>query len=449
MDPSSSYWIEVALFIVFWLMTALAAAGETVITSLNRIRIQTTLERGVSRGEAYRGIVGDPRRSLATVLVLNTLGLVGGASAATLLAVAAAPGPNQYLTAVLLLVVLLLGQFLPKALAVRRPESVAALIAGPLDVMAIVLNPVVRVVGFLATGGSERATDMLAREEEFRLLVDVGEEEGIIEEEERDMIEGVFDLGDTVAREVMVPRIDIVGVEANTPVREALDVILDCGHSRLPVYEETIDQIVGLLYAKDLPRYLRDPSGEARARDIMRPAYYIPESKRIDALLSELKRMKVHIAIVVDEYGGTAGLVTIEDLLEEIVGEIQDEYDVEEPLSETISAQEIIYDARVDIDDVNYELDLDLPTDESDTLGGLIYTRLGRVPVVGDEVQIDHVRLVVLTMDGRRIGRVKLINEPPRPPDDGGTSRDESEAADEPNRGSEPWDNPRRVSGTA
>ena len=454
MDPSSSYWLEIALYILFWLMTAFAAAGETVITALNRIRVQTTMDRGATRAEAFKGILGDARRSLATVLVLNTIGLVGGAASATLLALATAPVPNQYLTALSLVLILLLGQFVPKALAVRSPERAAAVVARPLDIMAMVFSPLVRLVGFLATGSADRATDMLAREEEFRMLVDVGEEEGIIEEEEREMIEGVFDLGDTVAREVMVPRIDIVAIEAHTSLRDALDLVIECGHSRLPVYEETIDQVIGLLYAKDLLRYLRDGNIERTARDIMRKAYFIPESKAVDVLLSEMKRMKVHIALIVDEYGGTAGLVTIEDLIEEIVGEIQDEYDVEEPISETISAQETIYDARVDLDDVNYELDLDLPTDGSDTLGGLIYSRLGRVPEVGDEVVIDTVRLTVLTMDGRRIGRVKLVNERPLPSNDDSDAPGDGETAPQdapttkPANG-ETWDNTRRANGTA
>jgi putative hemolysin len=447
LDPSSSYWIELALFVLFWLMTAFAAAAETAITALNRIRVQTTMDRGATRAEALRGVLSDPRRSLATVLVLNTIGLIGGAATATLLAIASTPGPNQYITAILLLLTLLLGQFIPKALAVRWPESAATLVARPLSILATVLSPLVQVVGFLATGGGERSTDMLAREEEFRMLVDVGEEEGIIEEEERDMIEGVFDLGDTVAREVMVPRIDIVGVESATTVREALDVIIACGHSRIPVYDETIDQVSGLLYAKDVLRYLRDGAQQPVVRDIMRPAYFIPESKPVNDLLSELKRMKVHIAIVVDEYGGTAGLVTIEDLIEEIVGEIQDEYDVEEPISETISAQETIYDARVDLDDVNYELDLDLPTADSDTLGGLIYTYLGRVPEINDEVTIGNVRLIVLSMEGRRIGRVKLINEMPKPGDDLDTG--DSAPATNGARSGEGWDTTRHVSDSA
>ncbi|MFN8498776.1 MAG: hemolysin family protein [Anaerolineae bacterium] len=452
MDPSSSYWIELVFYILFLIVAALAASGETAVTSLNRIRLQASLDRGDTRAGAIRGIMGDPRQSLASLLVLNTLALLGGAVTATLLAFSLAPYANPYIITLALLALLLLVQFLSKAIALRYPDGMAVLIARPLHVLAVIFSPLVRVFGFLATGAtSEKSVDMLAREEELRLLVDVGEEEGLIEEQERDMIAGVFDLGDTVAREVMVPRIDIVALDAETPLHEALDTIIARGHSRLPIYEESIDQIAGMLYAKDLLRALRDVRGgspEPSLRDLIRPAYFIPETKPVDDLLAELKRIKVHLAIVVDEYGGTAGLVTIEDLLEEIVGEIQDEYDVEEPISQTISAQEIIYDARANLDDLNDELDLRLPTGENDTLGGLIFSHLGRVPEVGDEVVVDNVRLVVLSMHGRRIGKVRIKKEETRAAgerDDGHAAAPEAAAEGD----DDAWQTTRKINGTA
>jgi putative hemolysin len=238
-------------------------------------------------------------------------------------------------------------------------------------------------------------------------MVDAGEEEGIIEEEEQEMIYSIFEIGETLAREIMVPRIDVVAITAATPVKEALDIILEVGHSRIPAYEETIDNIVGILYARDLLAHFRDGEPEIALRDMLRPAYFIPEAKKVDQLLEELQQRKVHIAIVVDEYGGTAGLVTIEDILEEIVGEIQDEYDAEEPFIEVITPNEVVFNARVDLDDVNRLLEIELPTTESDTLGGLIYSQLGRVPTVGDEVLIDGVRLSVLSVAGRRIKKIR------------------------------------------
>jgi CBS domain containing-hemolysin-like protein len=237
--------------------------------------------------------------------------------------------------------------------------------------------------------------------------VDAGEEGGLIKEEEKEMIYSIFDLGNTAAREIMVPRIDIVAVEADMPVGDALDIILEAGHSRVPVYDDNIDNIVGILYAKDLLAHWRRGGEPRPVRGLEREVYYVPETKPVSDLLGELQSKKVHIAIVVDEYGGTAGLVTIEDILEEIVGEIQDEYDPEEFFMDRISDDEYIFSARMDLDDINDLMSVDLPTDESDTLGGLVYSMLGRVPAVGDSLDVANLYLTVLEVEGRRIVKVR------------------------------------------
>jgi putative hemolysin len=415
LDPDSSILLEVIVYALFLLLTALAAAAETALTAINRFRLKGMLDRGVRRAEAILALLNDPRRSLSTLLLLDSLGLIGGASVVTLLALHGQTGWGRVTAAGAGLLGLVLAELIPKAIAARRPENVALLVVGPIDTLAAVLVPVLwlvnralQVAGPVPGDGSGEG--LLMREQELRMMVDVGAEEGLIDLGEKEMITGIFELGETIVREVMVPRIDIITIEANTPLREALEVVVKCGHSRIPVYEETIDNIVGVLYAKDLLRCQLDGSDRS-LREMLRPAYFIPESKRVDELLQELQHRRVHIAIVVDEYGGTAGIVTIEDLLEEIVGEIQDEYDTEEPLSETISEREVIFDARVNLDDVNDELGLDLPTEYSDTLGGLIYSQLGRVATVGDEVHIDGARLVVLSVTGRRIKKVKIIKD--------------------------------------
>jgi putative hemolysin len=237
--------------------------------------------------------------------------------------------------------------------------------------------------------------------------VDAGEEGGFIEEDEREMIYSIFELGDTLAREVMVPRVDVISVEVNTPITDALAVIVEGGHSRIPVYQDTIDDIVGMLYAKDLLRYWPDNENLV-LKDILREVHYVPETKPVDKLLQELQQMKVHIAVVVDEFGGVAGLVTIEDILEEIVGEIQDEYDTEEDFMEVVGENEVIFNSRTDLDDVNHGLGIELPTDSSDTLGGLMYSSLGRVPVVGDKVSFKDAELTILSVVGRRIKKIKV-----------------------------------------
>jgi CBS domain containing-hemolysin-like protein len=207
----------------------------------------------------------------------------------------------------------------------------------------------------------------------------------------------------------MVPRIDIVAVPIESSVRDVLDRIIDTGHSRIPVFDQTIDNITGVLYAKDLLKHLRDGSPTAPATPLAREASYVPETKKVDELLHEMQQRRVHLAIVVDEYGGTAGLITIEDLIEEIVGEIQDEYDIEEaPMIEEVSETEAVFDARVSIRDVNDTLDLDIGDEDFDTLGGLVYHELGKVPSAGDEVRVDGAVVTVLSTLGRRVKKVRV-----------------------------------------
>jgi CBS domain containing-hemolysin-like protein len=242
--------------------------------------------------------------------------------------------------------------------------------------------------------------------------VGAGEESGILEEEQRDMIDGILEMEETTTHEVMVPRPDIVAVEGDTPVNRAADVVNRYGFSRMPVYQDSIDTILGILYSKDLLRELREGRDDRQVKELVRPAYFVPESKRVSELLQELQRRKVHIALVVDEYGGIAGLVTIEDLLEEIVGEIQDEHDSEEPKEQITGQGEGIFDATVSVDDVNEALGLRLHAEEADTIGGLVYEKLGEIPVAGDTVAADGVLLTVLATTGRRIRRVKVLAQP-------------------------------------
>jgi CBS domain containing-hemolysin-like protein len=224
------------------------------------------------------------------------------------------------------------------------------------------------------------------------------------------MIHGIFELSEVTAREVMVPRIDIVGMPADALVGQLVSIIVESGHSRIPLYEGSIDNIVGLAYAKDVLKHLTEGSMHDPVRPFARTAHFVPEAKKVDELLDELMERRVHMAIVVDEYGGTAGLLTIEDMLEEIVGEIRDEYDqAEEARVEQISDHEAIIDARTSIREVNDLLDLHLPDDEFDTLGGLVYDRLGKVPAADDQVRVDGCLIQVLSTEGRRVKKVRLL----------------------------------------
>ncbi len=423
MDPNSSIWLLGIAFGLSLILTALAAAAETAFRLLRQTQLAPP-NHNATHNQSETALLQDPVRVVVALLILTGIGLMGAGSTATLLGLQAVPlgWPRWLFSLGLGILVLLVGLVIPKLLAVCRPEAVVRLATPPLRLLMGALWPLLQLVSgvsrLLSRLAGEAATPMneawMLSEDELRRLVNaVGE--AAIDEDEREMIAGIFELGQTVAREVMVPRIDMVAVEANTPLLKALDVIIRHGHSRIPVYEGTIDHIIGILYAKDLLEYLRDGRTDVPLREIVRKAYFIPESKHIDELLHELQRKKVHIAIVVDEYGGTAGLVTIEDLLEEIVGEIQDEYDREEAFVERVNDHEAIFDARIHLDEVNELLGLDLPTEQGDTLGGLIYSELGKIPAPGERITLDGVTIEVLSVSGRRIRKVKVTKETDTP----------------------------------
>jgi CBS domain containing-hemolysin-like protein len=313
--------------------------------------------------------------------------------------------------------IFLLTDMLPSSLVHRNAESWAMMLAGPAWLTMMLLTPLVAISGGLRKGIASPQNGIdgtLVTEEEIMTLVDAGEEEGAIEQEEKEMIYSIFQLDETLAREIMVPRIDIIAIEMTTPLDEAIDVIKKAGHSRIPLYEESLDHIKGLLYAKDFLNVWNAQRETTNLKTLLRPALFVPETKRVLDLLRELQTAKVHMAVVVDEYGGTAGLVTIEDIVEEIVGEILDEYDVaEEAPFESIGEGEYIFDARIGLDDFNHVMDASLPDELADTLGGFIYGQLGRVPVVGETVKSEHLFLTVTEIADQRILKVKVKQVPP------------------------------------
>jgi putative hemolysin len=322
---------------------------------------------------------------------------------------------------VVAIITLIFGEMLPGRIALGYADPIALRSVRTIRGLTFVLAPALRLLqwisGWFAAPFVGRTSTSLVTEEEIKLMVDAGSEGGAIEDEEKEMIYSIFQFGDTLAREVMVPRIDMVALEITTPLQEAVSVIIQAGHSRIPVYEESIDHIRGLLYAKDLLVLWRDAQTDRPLKDLLRPAYFVPESKKAVDLLADLQQRKIHLAIVVDEYGGTAGLVTLEDLIEEIVGEIRDEYDInEEEIYQKIGENEYIFDAGIDLDDLNRLLDADLSTEDSDTLAGYIFSKLGKVPVEGERIEDGNLQMEVLSVDDRRIRKIRLTQVPPAPP---------------------------------
>lgn len=296
----------------------------------------------------------------------------------------------------------------------RNPEHWALRLTPFARVLMILLTPLlVLPLTFSREANGTHEGAGTVTEDELRTLVDAGQEEGVLEQGERRMIFSIFRLGDTLSREIMVPRIDVLALDVTTALPEAVDALLESGFSRVPVFRESIDNILGLLYAKDLLSVWREGNQIDSLAKLLRQAYFVPETKKVDELLAEMQAQRIHMAIVVDEYGGVAGLVTLEDIVEEIVGEILDEYDqAEEMLYQVINDAEYTFQGRIDLDDFNDIMESELPREEADTLGGFIYSRIGRVPTGGENVQIDDLQLTVEQVSGRRIRKVRVVRIP-------------------------------------
>ena len=302
-------------------------------------------------------------------------------------------------------------EFVSEHWAARNPEKNALRTSMFVAVTVRIFEPLgwllLRLVRWISDPSGERLSPLVT-EEEIMTLVDAGEEEGVIEQEEKAMIYSIFQLGDTLAREVMVPRIDMMAFDQDTTLENATDTLLKTGHSRAPVYAESIDNIVGLVYIKDLLAAWREGDLELKVADLLREAFFVPEAKKVDDLLAEMQVKRVHLAVVVDEYGGTAGLVTIEDIVEEIVGEIRDEYDFAEEMAfEKVEEGVYVFSGGIDLDDVNQITGAQVPKDISETLGGFIYSQLGKVPTPGETVDAGGLHFVVDEVIGRRIRKIR------------------------------------------
>jgi putative hemolysin len=408
-------WILSGLLALGVLLAAFCAAAEMALASVSRQGVRQSRAAGQSRAQAAETLLNEPARYLAALMLLKLSGYVMAAAAATRLAQRAG-GATLWWALAGVVVLLVLSQLLARAWAVGRQEKVSLWVAPTVRVLATLTSPLTALmlhIGHLGVPDGATAENVFLSEDGLRFLLNASDNETLIEDEEKEMIASIFEFGETLVREVMVPRIDVLAVAIDTPMPQATDVILKEGHSRVPVYNQSIDNIAGILYAKDLLRYWRDGRTEVPLGKILRPAYFIPESKKVDELLQELQARRVHMAVVVDEYGGTAGIVTIEDLLEEIVGEIQDEYDVEQPTVEAVSDGEYLFDARVPLSEVNKLLNVELPAEGGDTLGGFIYSQLGKVPAVGDTIEFAGVSIEVLSVAGRRIKQVRASQTQP------------------------------------
>jgi CBS domain containing-hemolysin-like protein len=406
--------LAIIVVALLWAFSGVMAMSETAFTRVSRIRLLALEEEGDKRARRVLRLLEHPEITLNSILLL-VLGcqLIGATILGTVLEPSLGAAGVAVGIVLEIFVVFTLFEVVPKTFALQHSER-AALFLSPLLVFVTRFWPLrVLTRGFIGLAnivlpGKGLRHGPFVTEEEILTMADVAAQEAAIETEERELIHSIFEFGDTVVREVMLPRTDVVAIEAEATVDEAIENAISAGKSRLPAYEDSIDDVVGLVFLKDLVARSSAGGGSEPVRQSLRPAQFVPESKRVAELLREMQTEKFHMAIVVDEYGGTAGLVTMEDLLEEIVGEITDEYDVDEPTVERLPNGSWRVPGRTPIDEVNELLEVDLPREEWDTVGGLVFNTLGHVPLEGECVIVDGLEFCAERVQGRRIVSVSI-----------------------------------------
>jgi putative hemolysin len=430
LTPATSFLVILLLL----LLSAFFSMAESALTSIRHSWVRMLTDQKHRLAPYLAAFKSEPSRFLSTVQVgLNIVAFLASAVAATNLAeplhallrpLETATGVKLYGFSVALVAILtafanvVIGETVPRSIAITHAERVALAVIVPITVFdrifwlpIVLVNAVTRAVLKLFGIQMMRLAPVVS-EEELRVLVEAGEEQGVIEEQEKEMIQSIFEFTDTIAREVMTPRVDIKAAPATATAQEIIKLVRETGHTRIPVYEGSLDNIIGIVHAKDLLRYC-DSTAKFCLREVLRPAFFVPESKRVVELLQEMRRRRTHMAILQDEYGGTSGLVTLEDLVEEIVGEIQDEYDVEpEPMVEALEDGSLLIDARMHLDDASELLGIVLQSEEFDTLGGYVFGQLGHQPTEGETVRVDGWELRVYAIEGHRIRTVQAARLP-------------------------------------
>lgn len=439
MDPDgSSIILELVILVFLVFVNAFFAAAEMAVITLNDNKVKKMAEDGNKKAKLVLRLIKSPSSFLATIQVGVTLaGFLSSAVAAetfsdrlagVLTFLPIAPSVIKGISMVLITLLLsyftlVFGELVPKRIALQKAEAFSFTVARPLTVFNTVLKPFVAFLSFSTNsvikllGFDPNASDDDVTEEEIRMMVDAGEEQGVLEESEKKMINNIFEFGDRTVGEVMTHRTEVSAVEEHSTLEDVLALATQEGFSRIPVYDDDIDNIIGILYVKDLLKYVgNDVPDGFELTGLMRPALFVPETKRCVELFAEFKEKKMQMAIVVDEYGGTFGIVTMEDLLESIVGNIQDEYDNEEEEISKIDDTTFTIDGFTSLDEVSELLDHELPEGDYDTLGGFLINELGRIPEEGETptIEYDGISFTVTQMDERRIARVRVIN-PPKP----------------------------------
>ncbi len=405
-------WVLVGVLVI---LGSVLAVAEASLTRMTRVRALALVEDGRRNAVTLERIEADPPRFLNAVYLTVMLCQNGSAILVAILAERAYGGLGVTVVSVIFtLLYFVIVEAMSKTFGVLHSDR-AALSVAPLvwflgRVLELPTRALIGLANVLLPGRGLKQGPFVS-EADLRSMAQIGQEEGSIEREETELIHSIFEFGDTIVREVMVPRPDIVAIESDKTLRDVQALVLEHGYSRIPVFNEDLDDVVGMVFAKDVLKALHQGKQDMPLRDIVREAHFVPESKKVADLLREMQKEKFHIALVTDEYGSVSGLVTLEDLLEELVGEIADEYDTEEPEIEQVSADRFRVDGKLSIGEVNEILDVELPDEEWDTVGGLMLGLLGQIPDQGEEVTFQHLRFTAEQVNGRRISKILITRE--------------------------------------
>jgi CBS domain containing-hemolysin-like protein len=411
--------LEILLFVLCVILSAFFSSSEVALISITRAKARTLLNEGKPGSKAVAALKEKPDHLLITILIGNNIVNIAAASLATAIAIRIFGDIGVGIaTGFVVIVLLVFGEIGPKIYATRAPDSFALSVAPVIFNLSRILTPIIWLVEKVSPkfGIGKEAGEVSVTEEEIKEWIDVGKEDGTIEQGEQDMLYSVLEFADTTAREIMTPRVDVTLMEDTVSFEEAIRIFNETGFSRIPVYHDHSDNITGILNVKDVFSAMVSHRKDSTIKEVMYDPMFVPETKKIDDLLKELQVHRVQMAIVIDEYSSFVGIATVEDILEEIVGDIMDEYDKEEPDIQNISDGVFAVDAQMWVEDINERMEIDLPVDESyETVGGLIIDRLGHIPLhPGEKVEINDgkITLVVMQMHGRRIVKVKVVIHP-------------------------------------
>ena len=408
--------LNITLFCFCILLSAFFSSSEVALISITRAKVRTLVNEKRTGAEALARLKESPNHLLTTILIGNTIASIAAAAIATAIAITAFGSLGVGIaTGAVVIILLVFGEIGPKVYAARASEDFALAVARPVLFLSYIFTPFIWLVDKVSHSLSmyRDQPELSVTEEEIKEWIDVGKEDGTIEQEEQEMLYSVLEFGDTTAREIMTPRVDVILMEDTATFEEAIRIFNETGFSRIPVFHDRIDNITGILNVKDVFSAMVIRRKDSTIKEIMYDPTFVPETKKIDDLLKELQLHRVQIAVVIDEYSSFVGIVTVEDILEEIVGDIQDEFDKEEPDVQKLSEGVYVVDAQMWVDEINEQLGINLPVDESyETIGGLLLDRLGHIPQhPGEKAEIDNGRLtlMVMQMRGRRIVKVKVI----------------------------------------